>query len=99
MWASIRVSHNIGTQDTLQTVGNRKFGRIGMILVLIYTPVSLSPGLETATNLAIVARNAFEGVKTNTSLWFRDANIQEGGRVDAWNQMRVTAEFLYDEIK
>lgn len=54
--------------------------------------------MQLATDLAVVARHAFEG-KHVGDVWFRNARIEEIGVDGAWFQTNVTVDFMYDEIR
>lgn len=98
-WARFTIRHGRDGQRTLGSTGNRRFGRSGIITIQVFTPLVAGGGLSLAENLAIIARDAYEGVGTPEGVWFRNVRITEVGDEGAWHQDNVIAEFEYDEIK
>lgn len=90
--------HNVMDQQTLGSVGNRRFRRFGIITVQIFTLGD--QGLSTADVFAKVALDAFEGNSTApTEIHFRNSRINEVGEDGPWFQTNVIVDFDYDEIK
>lgn len=100
-WARVNISHNppAGGQRTFGGPGNRRFARAGVLTVQVFTPMSVEQSVTMAEALAVIARDAFEGVSSPSGVWFRQVGIQEVGPDDPWFQLNVTAEFSYDELK
>ncbi len=98
-WARITIRHAISQQSTFGPSGARRFTRSGLVTVQVFTPLVAGGGLSLAEKCAIIARDAFEGRSTASGIWFRNARIQEVGRDGAWQQMNITAEFVYDELR
>lgn len=98
-YARIVVRHTNSNQSTFGVSGARRFTRFGLVTVQVFAPISQGGGLTFAENAAIIARDAFEGVGTDSGIWFRNVRIQEIGLSGAWYQMNVVIEFSYDEIR
>jgi hypothetical protein len=99
-FARVQVVHQTGAQATLGTKNNRRFDRAGFVVIEIFTPVSTEWGLSFDMNLAIIARDAFEGVGTDSGIWFRNVRVQEiGADGNGCWQTNVTADFTYDEVR
>lgn len=98
-FARVTIRHGTSRQSTFGHTGARRFVRPGIVTVQVFSPISRGGGLTLAQNLAIIARDAFEGVGTADGIWFRNVRIQEIGLSGAWFQMNVTAEFEYDEMR
>lgn len=98
-WARIQVRHNSFFKATVGgEVGNRRFRRVGLVTIQIFTPVG--EGLSQADSLAKIALDAFEGKSTGAdSIEFRNARINEIGRDGSWFQTNVLVDFEYDEVK
>ncbi len=98
-WARIIVRHNTGFQATLAgETGNRRFRRLGLVTVQIFTPYG--DGLDLNDALAKVAVDAFEGKSTAADeVLFRNVRSNEVGQDGNWFQTNVFAEFEYDEVK
>lgn len=100
-WVKIRVVHNPvqpGQVTLSGEQGQRRFRRIGAVLIEIYTGVA--DGLILSDNLSTVARRAFEGKSTSPGdVIFRTVSVNEiGVEAGGWFQTNVTATFEYDEI-
>lgn len=101
-WARIQIRHNGGEQATLQRNGQRKFERIGIITVQIFS--TLNRGRADVDLFSQVASRAFEkqaatkvsGSDKSDEIWFRQVQINEIGRNESWFQTNVTAQFEYD---
>lgn len=99
-WARIQIRHNGGEQATLQQVGSRKFERIGIVTVQLFSV--LNRGRADADLYAQVASRAFEKRSASKltggpdEVWFRQVQINEIGRNEGWFQTNVTAQFEYD---
>lgn len=98
-WARVSVQHNINPQRAFGEPGNRRFERLGIIMVQVFSPMSLEQSVTLAEGLGIIARDAFEGKDTPGGVWFRNTRMQEVGPSDPWWQLNVSAEFTYDELK
>ena len=97
-WARCVIRHNDSGQETLGRVGNRKFARLGSVLVQVQTPQN--EGTTEADSLAVTVREAFEGVSlAGTTVRFQDVVVRETGPTGAWFQTVVEANFEYDETR
>ena len=94
-WARVNVQHGTREQSTLGGIGNRAFEARGILVIQIFTPRDLLQ----AQQLAIIARNAFEGVSSPGDIWFRNVRMNEVGTDASWSQINVVAEFEYHELK
>ena len=95
----VTVNHATGQQSTFGAVGERRFTRSGVVTVQIFAPLSAGGGLSFAVKAAIIARNAYEGIGTDSGIWFRNARIQEIGPSETWHQINVVTDFFYDELR
>ncbi len=98
-FARIKIQEGPSPQRTFGRPGQRRFTRPGLVTVQVFAPVSVGGGLSLGSNLATIARNAYEGIGTASGLFFRNCRIQEIGNSGAWEQINVTAEFEYDEVR
>lgn len=98
-WAMVTVNHNVSPQRTFGEPGNRRFERLGILIVQVFTPMSLEQGLTLGEDLGTIVRDAYEGNKTPSGVWFRNTKLQEVGPSDPWWQLNVSTEFNYDELK
>lgn len=97
------IRHTPDPRHTLAPKGFRRMSRSGFITVQCFGPVAdpawPTGGLSLAEKLAIIARDAYEGVGTDDGLWFRDAGIIELGADKVYYQNQVRVSFQYDECK
>lgn len=97
------IRHRANPGHTLAPAGQRRFEREGLITVQCFGPIAdpnwTAGGLSLAESLAIIARDAYEGVGTNGGLWFRNAHIVEIGADKVYHQHQVRVDFQYDEMK
>jgi hypothetical protein len=100
-WARVVLQHITGDQYSLGVPGNRLWEHTGLLAIQIYVPIGR--GLATARQLAMIAKNAFEGRSSPSGVWFRNCHFQEVGsdpdnpEVRAWDQTNVLVQFIYDE--
>ena len=99
-WARIVIRHTLANQSSLSDdSGQRRFEKIGIVTVQVFTPLKDGKGTELGEGLAQVAKKAYEGKHTLTSnVWFRNVRINEIGVDGPWFQMNVLADFIYDEL-
>lgn len=93
------VHHSLRSQSTLGEPGNRRFTQKGTITIQVFDALSVKQGLSNGLNLAIIARDCFEGKGTASGIIFRNAAIKEIGRHGEWYQFQVFIDFEYDEVK
>ena len=96
-WVRVAVDHNLSSQQTLGSVGNRVFRRLGLVFVQVFT--EKNEGQKSSDELVKAVLDIFEG-KQLQGIWFRDARVQEIGiDEDNWFQVNISIEFQYDTIK
>tara|TARA_R110002167_G_scaffold121845_2_gene300256 strand:- start:131 stop:544 length:414 start_codon:yes stop_codon:yes gene_type:complete len=95
-WARVTVAHEAGVQDSLGSVGSRKYLRRGRVLIQIFGPVD--QGLRALDLLADATRDIFEGTQFG-GLYFVSADVRESGQDGEWFQLVVDAPFDYQETK
>ena len=99
-WGRVVIRHHAGTQKSLGKKGvGRKFERSGLLTVQCFGPIVNQQGLAIAHGLAIICRNAVEGVATPNSVWFRDVAIKEAGLNEPWYLVNMVASFNYDDYR
>lgn len=96
-FARVSIREGTGRQATFGTVGARRFTRPGIVTVQVFAPLSNGQHFSLAQKLAIIARNAYEGVGTASGILYRNARVRDVGPSTAWYQLNVTVEFEYDE--
>lgn len=88
-----------GQQGSLGGIGNRRWRRFGVITVQVFVPLTLPAPLLLSGKLATIARDAYEGVGTDSGIWFRRVSLKQVGPDGGLYQTNVTAGFEYDEVK
>jgi hypothetical protein len=102
-WARWSLDYVGGSQKTLQARGQRKFSKVGLIYIIVYTP--LGGGLNEPRAASEVAIAAYEGKRTPNDVWFRNVRIdseghgQGTGRNKSWWTTTVVAEFTYEHLR
>lgn len=96
-WVRVNVQHNASAQDTLGGIGNRKFDRLGLISVQIFTLPD--QGQERADQLVQDVRAIFEGKTINDVFTQASTQLDVGpDPLDFW-QTNVDTPFDYLELK
>lgn len=95
-WARLTARHNLGTQDSLGDVGNRRFLNSGLFTVQIFAPSG--EGGIFARELAGIAAGILRGIRSENSVWIFDVTPQEIGADGPWFNVNVTATFRYQEV-
>jgi len=98
-FARVRYRHTSNSGQTLAPKGSRRVTREGLVTIQILVPFIDGGGLTLSQNLAIIARDSFEGVGTPSGIWFRDTHIREIGPTDGMFQHNVLSAFTYDELR
>lgn len=95
-WCRLAISFNTGRQDTLGIKTNRKFKKMGILTVQVFT---ISDG-ATNINDGLVqdSLDVFEG-ENLSGVYFVDGRIRTVGTSDKWYQQNAVLEFNYHEIK
>ena len=95
-WVRLTIRNIGGGQETLGRPSNRRYERLGSIIVQVFTPANT--GLLISDTLTrevqrIFESESFDGVDVNNSV------IREIGVDGEWLLVNVETEFLYYEIK
>lgn len=95
----VTVRHTDATQDSLGSVGTRKFDRPGTLFIQCFSPLDI--GRSAADNLALTARNLFEGkTLTPEGIRFFGVTVREIGLDgEGMFQINVEAPFEYTETR
>jgi hypothetical protein len=97
-YARVTLRHNIASQKSMGETGNRRFERLGLLMVQLFTPSG--EGQVLSDRLVQIVVDIFEGKKVSDSgVWFRNVRWVEVGPEAAWFQVNVIIEFEYDTIK
>lgn len=103
IWARWSLDYMSGRQTSMGGTGGRKFGKVGMVYITIFTP--LGGGLAQARDAAQIAIDAYEGKRTPSDVWFRNVGIESegkgrgsGGNKSWWTQL-VVAMFTYEHLR
>lgn len=102
-WARWSLDYVGGRQRTFAKKGSRKFEKVGLIYMLIHTP--LGKGLASARVASEVAIAAYEGERTPGGVTFRNVRIESEGHGrgsggnKSWWETLVAAEFTYEHLR
>lgn len=96
-WARVSRQTVLERQATFRN-GVKRYVTSGLIFVQVFAPVSEANGWEKGSKLAKLARNIFRGAETSSSVWFRNARINELTADRGAHRFNVVAEFEYDEL-
>lgn len=91
-------------QATMQSNidGSRRWTNSGILMIEIFCPLSKVDFMQVGRQLAVIARDAYRGVKTATSILIRNPQISEEGidqRYKKSYKFAIMVEYEYDEIK
>lgn len=100
-WARWTLNHVAGQQRTLAgTDGLSRYDKTGFVAIEIFTP--LGKGVKLAYSAAQVALSAYEGKRTPSDVWFRNARIADDGEGQGgdkgWWSTLVLVDFTYDNL-
>lgn len=97
-WARFSIRHAEASQETLGSIGARKFRRTGSCFTQIFTLTNT--GTKVSSELSEIVVDAFEGTRiTGTTIYFTDTVAREIGPEGRWFQRIVEASFTYFETK
>jgi hypothetical protein len=103
IWARWALDYVAGGQRSMGGGGNRKFAKMGLIYMTVFSPLGF--GLGNARAASQIALSAYEGKRTPNDVWFRNVRIdseghgQGTGRNKSWWTTVVIAEFTYDYLR
>lgn len=95
-WVRLSVQEVGGGQQTLGSVGDRKYRRRARVDVQIFTPAD--SGARPGKLLAEQARLIFEG-QSFDGLDLFDCDISDGGKDEKWHMTVATTRFDFWETK
>lgn len=103
-WCRASLAHATGRQASLAGVdGVRRWNRTGLITVQCFAPIMPVggglDGVQRATQLACVVRDALQGKSTPSCVWFRRPRIAEIGEDQSWFNVNAYIDFDYDELR
>lgn len=102
-WVRLIFYHYESEQETLGSVGSRKYKRTGRVTVQIFVPLNL--GTKRLAQLAQKAREAYEGKSRlvgpsgTSTVWIQNVAVDTGVPDNNYHQYRVNADFSYEEIR
>ena len=106
-WARVTQETVIEEQTSLSAnVANVELGTLpasrytasGLLVIQLFCPKSDARSMEFGRKLAMLARSAYRGKKTESGVWFLNVRIQPLDSEELWNRFNVVAETEYDEV-
>lgn len=97
-WARVSTQTVLERQATFRNGDDKRYTTDGLLFVQIFCPMSDARAMERGRNLAVLARNAFRGEETSSSVWFRNARINELSPDGKAYRFNVVTEYEYDEL-
>jgi len=95
-YARITVKFNTGNQHTLGRKGNRKFVKLGILFVQIFSPINT--GTDENDTLANSTIELYDGEKLGT-LWLYNGRIETKRSDGLFYQQNVVVEFEFEDIR
>lgn len=96
-WVHLYVQDLPSTQLTLGAAGSRRFARKAQVVVEIHTPSN--SGVNTALELAGLARTVFEGIQLSPLCNFTSSNVVRNGHQPPEYVVSVLCPFEYEELR
>lgn len=100
-WMRVTLRHDPNAQGQRGVggaTGKRRWHREGILTVQFFVPFKAG-GLNRAMELACILRDALQGAKTASGVWFKGAEAHEVGSDGNWYNANASARFIYDEVK
>lgn len=98
-WIRVTLAFGALSQQTLQTVGNRRFNRSGILTIQLFTPFARAGQGERADVLAQAIIDALEGCETPGGVEFLNLTDNDIGKSGAWWQTNITSRLIYQQVK
>jgi hypothetical protein len=95
-WARLSIIFNTGSQFSLGKVGNRRFQRLGLVIVQIFTPAN--SGTNDNDTLAKSVVDLFDGVRIS-DLSLYSGRVTTVGNDGEYYQQNAVIEFDFQEIR
>jgi hypothetical protein len=95
-WARLTIRETSRVQETMGSVGNRKFRISAIVFVQVYTRTNT--GVQQGGTLATQAKDIFEATSFS-GLDFNNGTVRKSGPDGKWLQTLAEIEFDYEEIK
>lgn len=85
----------IASEDVGQSP--KEFTNFGLMFVQIFAPMSEAEGFDVGGKLGEVAKAIFQNAETSSSVWFRNAALNELNSDGKWYPFNVVVEYQFDE--
>lgn len=94
----LNLHHTGGDQRTMGSEGNRKFERLGMLTIQVFT--AIGDGQTKSDLIVDIIKNIFEGRKSSVSgIWFRAVTWKRVGVSAGFWQTNIFVNFEYETLK
>lgn len=95
-WVRISVIFNDGRQSTMGLTGNRKFLKMGFVVIQVFTPAN--KGTDLNDEMANNSLNLLDGI-TIERLWLSNGKINTVGDDGEYFQQNVSIELEFEDIR
>lgn len=95
-WVRISVNFNLGNQDTQGQPGNRKFTRMGMAFVQVFT--AKDKGTDLSDQIVNNSLNILDGVRLERLWLYNGSPVTLPEEPDYYRQ-NATVEFRFENIR
>lgn len=97
VWSRVVIRHEWAEQGSLGDFqGKKRWDRSGTVFCQIFSPVG--EGSKTLYDVAQIVVDAFQASR-HPNVWFRNIQLNEAGSDGAFEQINVTANFQYDDVR
>lgn len=98
-WIRVNLIFGNLSQQTMQIVGNRRFNRVGILTIQLFTLFARAGQGDRADVLVQACIDALEGHETPGGVEFTTLTDSDIGKSGAWWQTNITARFVYQQVK
>jgi hypothetical protein len=95
-WARVQLNHVLGNQNGFGPIAQKRWNREGFLLVQVFTAIGKGGTQNYQLCQSIV--DAYQGVTTDSGIWFRNPRINEVGNDGHYYQNNAIVDFEYQQV-
>jgi len=95
-WVRLGVRFTEGVQDSFGAIGTRKFLKLGLLSIQVFTPIDSATDVNDA--LCQQVQDLYEGVRID-DIWFINGGIRYSGSDGDWYQQNVVFTIIFEDVK